>query len=149
LIDTLYRSLDGKDHNAMAACYHDDATFKDIAFDLKGKKRIHAMWHMIAETDLRATFSILKPDDQTVASDLTDVYTFRKTGRRVVNQIRSTFHFRDGLIIEHIDSCDAWKWGVQALGPVKGTLTWLIPCLRRSEARKVLEEFLAAHPEYR
>lgn len=35
-----------------AACYHPDATFEDIAFPLRGKKQIHGMWHMIAETDL-------------------------------------------------------------------------------------------------
>jgi len=28
----------------MASCYDDDATFKDIAFEISGKKRIHAMW---------------------------------------------------------------------------------------------------------
>jgi hypothetical protein len=56
LLEKLYKCLDGKDHEGMASCYCPEATFEDIAFNLRGKKQIHAMWHMIAETDLRASF---------------------------------------------------------------------------------------------
>ena len=31
------------DHAGMAECYHEQATFEDIAFQLSGKKQIHAM----------------------------------------------------------------------------------------------------------
>jgi hypothetical protein len=148
LLAKLYGCLDGKDHQSMASCYHPHATFMDIAFTLHGRKRIHAMWHLIAETDLRATFRVLRADDQTGTVDLTDDYTFRDTARHVHNVIRSEFRFRDGLIIEHRDSCDALKWGMQALGPVKGVFSWLIPAIRRSKAMTKLEKFIASHPEY-
>ena len=148
LLAELYGCLTSKDHQGMAACYHPDATFHDIAFTLRGKKRIHAMWHMIAETDLHAAFTVSGADDKIGAADLVDDYTFRDTGRRVHNVIRSEFRFRDGLIVEHQDSCDALKWGMQALGPVKGLLSWLIPTSRRAKAKTKLEKFVDRHPEY-
>jgi ketosteroid isomerase-like protein len=148
LLSKLYTALDNKDHEAMAICYHPDATFQDIAFSLQGKKQIHAMWHMIAETDLRASFTNVDADDQVGKADLVDKYTFRPTGRRVLNVIHSEFRFRDGLIIEHKDSCSALKWGLQALGPVKGVAAWLIPSIRRAKALELLKEFIASHPEY-
>ena len=58
-------------------------------------------------------------------------YTFRDTGRKVRNDLRSKFAFKDGLIIHQRDDCDAWSWGMQALGPVKGALSWLFPGKRR------------------
>jgi len=148
LLEKLYRCLDTKDHNGMAACYHPDATFEDIAFALRGTKEIHAMWHMISETDLRATFTVRRADDQGGTADLVDTYHFRDTGRRVHNVIQSEFRFRDGLIVEHKDSCSALKWGVQALGPVKGVLSWLVPAKRKEKAKAKLENFVERHPEY-
>jgi ketosteroid isomerase-like protein len=148
LVEKLYTGLDRKDHQVMASCYHPEATFQDIAFTLRGKQRIHAMWHMIAGTDLRASFTLLHVDDQTAAVNLIDEYTFRDTGRRVHNVIRSDFRFRDGLISEHRDSCDSLRWGIQALGPIKGTLSWLVPAIRRAKANAKLEAFIAEHPEY-
>ena len=81
LLEKLYTSSDGKDHQGMASCYHPEASFDDIAFNLRGKKQIHAMWHMVAETDLRASFKVLQADGQTGTVDLIDDYTFRDTGQ--------------------------------------------------------------------
>ena len=148
LLQRLFQCLDQHDHAGMAACYDSDAVFEDIAFSLRGRKRIHAMWHMIAGTDLRAVFSNVQADDRVGAVDLVDTYTFRDTGRQVQNKIRSHFRFENGLIVEHRDTCDALRWGMQALGPVKGMLSWIIPRSRRAKAAAKLEQFIAAHPEY-
>jgi hypothetical protein len=148
VLERLYTCLDRHDHEGMAACYHADAEFHDIAFALRGKKQIHAMWHMISEANLQASFRIREANGEFRTVDLVDDYTFRETGRRVRNVIRSDFRFRDGLIIEHRDSCSALQWGVQALGPVKGVIAWLIPAARRGKARAKLEKFIAKHPEY-
>ncbi len=147
LLEKLYTGLNAHDHLGMAECYHPDATFDDIAFHLRGKKQIHAMWHLISEGDLRASFKVLAADDRTGSADLIDDYTFRETGRKVRNVIRSTFRFQDGLIIEHRDDCDALKWGVQALGPVKGCVAWAVPAMRRAKAAALIKAFLARHPE--
>jgi ketosteroid isomerase-like protein len=148
LVEKLYTCLSRKDHQGMADCYHADATFEDIAFTLRGKAQIHAMWHMISETDLRASFKVGAVDGQRGAADLVDDYTFRDTGRPVHNVIRSAFRFRDGLIVEHHDFCSAMKWGIQALGPVKGVLSTLVPAKRRKKARDKLAKFIDRHPEY-
>ena len=148
VVTKLYSCLDAKDHAGMAACYHPDARFEDIAFALRGNTRIHAMWHMISETDLRATFTVTSADGEAATADLVDDYTFRDTGRHVHNVIRSSFRFRQGLIVEHRDACDAFRWGIQALGPVKGLLSFLIPAIRRATANKKLKAFVDRHPEY-
>jgi hypothetical protein len=148
LLNTLFSALDGHDHEAMAGCYADTAEFTDIAFTLRGKRQIHAMWHMIAETDLRASFEVLHADDGRAEARVIDDYTFRDTGRRVHNVIHSRFRLQDGLIVAQHDSCDALRWGVQALGPVKGVLSWLFPAARRSAAMDKLARFIAHHPEY-
>lgn len=148
VLEKLYTCLNDKDHAGMAACYHPDAVFRDIAFTLRGRKQIHAMWHMISESDLRASFTIRRVDGRVATVELVDDYTFSATGRRVHNVIRSDFHFVDGLIIEHLDSCSALRWGVQALGPVRGVMSWLVPGARRKGAMAALGKFIARHPEY-
>lgn len=148
LLDRLYKCLDGKDPHGMAACYHPDATFEDIAFSLDKKKQIHAMWDMISKTDLRASFRIVEVNDESGLVDLVDEYTFGEAKRPVRNVIRSEFRFQDGLIIRHRDSCNALKWGMQALGPVKGIMSWLVPSKRREMAMAKLDAFIADHREY-
>src|SRR3954462_407066 len=118
LLDRLFTALDRHDHATMTACYHLDATFRDIAFDLHGRKEIHAMWHMICEGDIRATFDVVHADDNTAEVNLIDDYTFSSTGRKVHNVIQSRFQFQDGVIIEHHDFCDPRAWAAMALGGV-------------------------------
>jgi hypothetical protein len=49
LLQKLFTSLNEHNHQAMADCYHAEAAFRDIAFDLRSKEQIHAMWQMICE----------------------------------------------------------------------------------------------------
>jgi ketosteroid isomerase-like protein len=148
VLEKLFTSLDRRDHEAMAACYHPDAVFRDIAFTLRGRKQIHAMWHMISESDLRASHTIRRIDGRAATVELVADYTFGSTGRRVHNVIRSDIHFMDGLIIRQLDSCSALRWGVRALGPVKGVMSWIVPGTRRKLAMRMLEKFVGRHPEY-
>ena len=148
LLETFYRSLQGDDHRAVAACYHPAAAFEDIAFDLRDKKMIHAMWHMITEADLRLTYTIESADDRHGTACWTAKYTFKDTGRKVHNELRSTFVFEDGLIIRQRDECNPWRWGMQALGPVRGALSALFPSKRREQAMRKLQAFIDRHPEY-
>ena len=71
------------------------------------------------------------------------VGTFSGTGRAVHNEIDARFRFEDGLIAEHTDSFDLWRWARQALGPVGVLLGWSPPVQAkiRSQARASLEEF--------
>jgi hypothetical protein len=125
-----------------------NATFRDIAFDLRGKKQIHAMWHMICEGDIRATCRFVEANDDAGRAVVEDDYTFSATGRKVHNVIESHFRFRDGLIVEQRDYCDARRWAAMALGGIEGRLAGWFRLLRARKAREKLQAFLNNHPQY-
>jgi ketosteroid isomerase-like protein len=150
LLQRLFTALDRHDHSAMGPCYQPTATFHDIAFDLEGRQRILAMWHMICEgSDIRVTFEAVHANDQDGRVALVDEYTFGDTGRKVRNVIDSRFRFNDGLIVEHRDFCDAPAWASMAIGGVSGLLAGRIRLLRSLKANKKLDSFVRAHSEYR
>lgn len=143
LLQQLYDGLNRHDHRAMSECYHAQATFYDIAFDLRGRDEIGAMWKMICTSDISATFEVARADDSVGVVTLVDDYTFTDTGRRVRNPIESRFRFRDGRIIEHRDSCDPRAWADAALGGVAGFLAGRFRFLRAWKARRKLRPFLS------
>jgi ketosteroid isomerase-like protein len=146
LIERFYTAFDAHDGETMAACYAPDARFSDPVFpDLRGEEP-GAMWRMLSERgkDLRVELHEHEADDETGSAHWIARYTFN-TGRPVVNDIRARFRFRDGLIAEHDDAFDFWRWSRQALGPAGLLLGWT-PLLRaqvRKQARAGLDEFLA------
>src|SRR5436309_9608022 len=116
LLRKLFTGLNQHDHRVMAECYHPKAVFRDIAFHLRGQKRIDEMWQMICEgrSNIRANFEVVRADDKSGQVRLVDDYTLYasddsppSSGREVRNVIDSRFRFRDGLIIKHKDHCDA------------------------------------------
>jgi ketosteroid isomerase-like protein len=148
LITRFYAAFDRRDGAAMAACYKPDAHFHDPAFgDLSGTQA-GAMWRMLTgrAADLHVELAEHAADDTTGSARWIATYTFAQTGRKVVNDIQARFRFADGLIAEHIDSFDFWKWSRQALGPPGLLLGWT-PMLRakvNKQARAGLDEFMAA-----
>jgi hypothetical protein len=74
-------------------------------------------------------------------------YPFSRTGRTVVNDVRSRYRFQDGLIVAQTDVFDAGRWGAQALGPA-GRLLALPPAraLLARSLRRGLAKHLARHP---
>lgn len=154
LLHKLFTSLGDHDHEAMASCYHPDARFRDIAFDLEGRGEIHDMWRMICSGDIAVEYEVLDADDRSGRAALVDTYTFGASkdppqeGRRVRNPIRSTFRFEDGLIVRQDDECDAKSWARQALGGgLAGFLAGRIRFLRSRKAKQKLADFVAAHPD--
>jgi ketosteroid isomerase-like protein len=151
LLETFYKSLQDKDHQKIANCYHQDAAFTDIAFDIKGKKHIHAMWHMICETNLKLSHvNVENANERTGSASWEADYTFNDNGteREVHNKLKSSFEFKDGLIIKQTDDCNVREWAMQALGPVKGLAAWLLPGLRHRTAKEKLRSFIDRHPVY-
>jgi hypothetical protein len=64
-----------------------------------------------------------------------------------VNDIDATFRFDDaGLIADHRDSFDLWKWTRMALGPMGVALGWspIVQGKVRSEAAAGLAQFRSA-----
>lgn len=148
VLERLFSALNRRDHNGMAACYAPDATFQDIAFRIQGQSRIHAMWHMICETDIHATFEVVHEDDEQGRVKLVDHYTFQETGKPVDNVIDSHFRLKDGLIVEHRDYCDPKKWATMAMGSVLGFLPGRIAPIRSVMASVKLWMFRLKHRQY-
>jgi ketosteroid isomerase-like protein len=147
LIDRFYAAFARYDGDAMAACYTDDATFADPVFtDLSGKEP-GAMWRMLTARSQDLQVELL---DRAAAGDTGSAhwiarYTFGQTGRPVVNDVSSTFRFRDGLIMHQRDDFDFYRWTRQALGPMGVALGWT-PIVQGSVRRKAqagLDQFLA------
>jgi uncharacterized protein len=131
----------------MAACYAPGARFSDPVFtDLHGEQP-GAMWRMLTgrAPDLEVRLAEHEADDERGSAHWLADYTFSATGRKVHNDVRAQFRFRDGRIVDHRDSFSFYAWSRQALGPAGIALGWT-PIVRgrvRREARAGLDEFLA------
>jgi uncharacterized protein len=147
LIERFYGAFAQRDGAAMAACYAPDVHFSDPVFtDLHGPEA-GAMWRMLTErgTDLRVELLEHSAQGDGGSAHWRAHYTFSQTGRSVVNDVRATLRFGDGLIADHVDDFDFHRWARQALGPSGLLLGWT-PLLRsavRRKARAGLDEFMA------
>ena len=147
LIDRFYAAFARHDGDAMAACYSADATFADPVFtDLSGQEP-GAMWRMLTarSNDLQVEVVERAAAGDTGSAHWIARYTFGQTGRPVVNDVHSTFRFKDGLIAEQHDDFDLYRWTRQALGPMGVTLGWT-PMVQggvRRKARAGLDQFRA------
>jgi ketosteroid isomerase-like protein len=147
LIERFYAAFAERNGAAMAACYAPEVSFSDRVFpDLHGDEA-GGMWRMLTEraTDLRIELLEREAGDERGSARWRAHYTFTQTGRPVVNDVRASFRFAGGLIVEHRDEFDFHRWARQALGPVGLVLGWT-PLLRasvRRRARAGLEQFRA------
>ena len=147
VIERFYAAFNDHDGDTMAACYAPDAHFSDPVFtDLNGAEP-GAMWRMLTgrSEDLRVELAEHEADDERGSAHWIAHYTFGQTGRPVVNDVRATFRFRDGLIADHRDEFDFYRWARQALGLPGVVLGWtpLIQGSVRKRARASLDEFMA------
>lgn len=147
LIERFYRAFQRRDAAGMAACYHRRAHFRDPVFDLAGEN-IGQMWRMLCERgkDLRLEFADVHAIDDHGSATWQAWYCFSQTGRPVHNVIRAEFAFAEGLIINHVDRFDFWRWARQALG-LPGLLLGWTPIVQdkvRAQAQAGLEKFIAA-----
>jgi ketosteroid isomerase-like protein len=146
VIERFYDAFGRRDGAAMEACYAPDVHFSDPVFvDLRGAEA-GAMWRMLTErgTDLRVELLERSADGDRGSARWRAHYTFSQTGRPVVNDVRATMRFADGLIVDHVDDFDFHRWARQALG-TSGLLLGWTPLLRsavRRRARAGLDEFL-------
>jgi ketosteroid isomerase-like protein len=146
LIRSLYAALDRHDGEAMAQLYAPDGRFRDPAFGELSGAEAGDMWRMLTgrSEDLSVELASHSAEGDVGEAHWIAHYTF-STGRPVVNDIRARFHFRDGLITDHVDTFSFWRWARQALGPA-GLVLGVFPLSRliRRRARGDLAEFRAA-----
>lgn len=140
LIERFYGAFAAQDGEAMAACYAPHARFSDPVFpDLRGD-RPGLMWKMLtgASGDLRIELLEHEASGDHGSAHWRAHYTFTQTGRPVVNDVRASFRFADGLIAEHRDEFDFHRWARQALGPTGLLLGWT-PIVRNGVRKKAAE----------
>ncbi|MFY7975556.1 MAG: nuclear transport factor 2 family protein [Rubrivivax sp.] len=148
-IQAFYDAFRRLDAETMRAAYAEHAVFSDPAFDLQGRDRIGSMWNLLTDAVRAKGQDVWRLD----LSQVTDRsahwephYRFSATGRIVHNVIDAEFVFdAQGLIAEHRDRFDFWRWSRQALGPV-GTLLGWTPMLRnkvRQQAGANLDAWIA------
>lgn len=148
-INALYSAFSNLDAAGMAACYAEDASFEDEAFNLQGKAEIMAMWSMLLDA-IRApnnvkgrevwklTFSQVQASGTKGSAHWEPTYLFSTTGRIVHNIIDAEFTFNaQGLIIEQRDRFEFWRWSRQALGAPGMLLGWS-PMLRNKVKQQAM-----------
>jgi len=131
-----------RDYAGMTQHYHADAVFEDPVFGKLLSKQIEVMWKMLCLRghDLQIELKSCDIQADSITAQWEARYTFSKTGRFVINRVRSVFTFRDGKIATQSDSFDFWKWSRQALGFSGQALGWT-PLVRnavRGEAKRSL-----------
>jgi len=147
VIERFYEAFQRRDVDAMAACYAPDVTFSDPVFgELQGGE-VTDMWRMLVSRaqEFTLAFSHVSADDVSGSAHWVASYLFSQTGRKVINPIDARFVFRDGLIVEHRDRFDLWRWAGQALG-AKGALLGWTPFVQnaiRAQAKRGLAAWRA------
>jgi ketosteroid isomerase-like protein len=118
LLEHFYHSFKYKDAEGMIACYHDDIEFTDPAFGTLKGDEVKNMWRM-----LLGQSSASQIDYNNISADANKgkvywkaQYVFSQTKRPVVNNVTSSFEFKDGKIIRQTDTFDLKLWAKQALG---------------------------------
>jgi ketosteroid isomerase-like protein len=147
VITKFYTAFQQLDYQTMNSCYSDDIVFSDPAFGLLRGEEAKCMWEMLCKNakDFSLTFSNIQLLDEEYATcNWVATYTFSKTGRKVVNNIKAFMMLKDGKIIEHSDAFKLSKWAAQALGWKGALLGWTGFMKRKiqNNARKNLIAFI-------
>jgi ketosteroid isomerase-like protein len=145
LIERFYVAFQNRDADAMAECYAPDILFQDPAFGVLHGKEAGDMWRMLLGRagDFALTYDSIKCIGQVASARAVARYTYSVTGKRVVNEIQARFAIRDGLIAEHTDVFDLWRWSRQALGASGWLLGWT-PQMQhaiQTKARRTLKDY--------
>ena len=128
IIEKFYQAFEHLDAERMVETYHDDVTFEDPAFGILRGEKAKNMWRMLCSSQQGKDFKIktthieYTPEKGTARWEA--YYTFGKKGRKVHNVINAKFEFKDGKIINHLDSFNLYKWSKQSMGVTGFLLGW-------------------------
>jgi len=144
---TFYEAFNRKDAATMNAFYSPEATFSDPAFPgLKGNQT-RGMWDMLCKTakDFSLEYKVTGASDTYADVDWTARYTFSRTGRPVVNPVRTRMVIQGGKIVDQTDTFDFYSWSKQAFGFTGIVVGWT-PFFQKkvqATAREGLDRHLA------
>ncbi|MBU2951349.1 nuclear transport factor 2 family protein [Tamlana agarivorans] len=127
LIEKFYTSFADGNAKGMASCYHDDVIFRDEVFGTLQGNRACKMWEMLLSgkaEPAKISFNNIEATLENGSANWKAEYFYGAKKRKVINNIKVNFKFKEGKIIEHIDSFNLWKWTQQALGPVGYLMGW-------------------------
>ncbi len=146
-IQRFYSAFQQLDYATMQSCYHEEAVFNDPVFGLLNVVETRAMWEMLCQRakEFSLSFGNIKLlDEEYTTCDWVATYRFAKTNRRIINRITAHMKFKDGLIIEHTDAFDIYRWCRQALGFSGILFGWTSFMHKRIplQARGGLEKFM-------
>ena len=150
LIENFYTAFQSHKADGMVACYHPEVTFTDPAFGMLHGARATSMWRMLVERgkDLQVTFNNIQADDSRGSAHWEAKYSFGSKRRLVHNIIEAEFVFKNGLIFQHTDRFNFWRWSGMALG-ITGTLLGWTPMIQsavRKNALGGLTAYMEKHP---
>ena len=126
LIQTFYDAFGRLDYATMQNCYAADPVFNDPVFGILQGDEVRAMWEMLCKNakDLTIHVEKIEVDGEYGTCNWTALYTFSKTGRKVINKVKAHMRIENGKITEHTDEFDIYKWSRQALGLPGILLGW-------------------------
>jgi ketosteroid isomerase-like protein len=145
-IKRFYTAFSKLDYTTMQDCLTEDIVFYDPAFGLLEDEAVPAMWEMLCKRakDFSLQFSVLTIEEEYCTAKWTARYTFSRTGRPVVNEIKANLRLRDGKICEHTDEFSLYKWSRQAFGwkgALLGGTSFFKNKIRRA-SREALQQFI-------
>ena len=154
VIHRFYTAFQKLDFGTMQKCYSHDIVFNDPVFGVLQGDEARAMWEMLCKqaTNFSLTFSDIRLLDQEYATcNWTATYTFSKTGRLVVNNVKAHMRILDDKIAEHTDQFNLYKWCKQALGIPGILLGWssLMHNKIRKQARTSLRKFMGGNSYFK
>jgi ketosteroid isomerase-like protein len=147
IIQRFYKAFQKLDYKTMQDCYSQDIIFNDPVFGVLQGDEARTMWEMLCKqaTKFSLTFSDIRLLDEEYATcNWTATYTFSKTGRPVVNNVKAHMRIQANKITEHTDQFNLYKWCRQALGVPGVLLGWssLLQNKIRKQARGNLRKFM-------
>ena len=153
IVDNFYRAFARRDYATMNRFYQPDAQFFDPVFQYLEGREILAMWHMLCENgkDLQISHGNIGVYDNSARVTWKAIYTFRKTGNVIHNEIKTELFFKDNLITNHFDSFNLYHWMRMALGTSGILFGWsnFMQQQVKSSAKKQLKKFILGHAQYR
>lgn len=146
IIKAFYTALNHKDSKSMNALLADDIEFYDPAFGMLKGDEVKYMWQFLTENakDFSLKVKGISAENDEGIAHWESTYTFATTGNKVLNIVNSSFEFKNGKIIKHVDEFDIKKWVKQALGNSLGIFGggFLVKNMIQKKSKSLLDNYM-------